>query len=478
MARLRVTTRGNARQINKAKDEGNVMKVFWRSLAAIAILAGLASPAVAEMRYKVQDIGTLPGDYASTPWGINSHGDVVGSSTGPGGQRAFVFFDRAGMIELRGISRRAFSVARDINDFGQVVGQSNFRATLWDLSRTARTNFGTPRYLDSQGRDSLDRSSDALAINNAGDVVGWFGGNQLSAPRHAFVYTAERGMVNITPFKPGIAHDINDAGLVAGWQDGRAFLWDHGEIRALRVVSEFKLASAYGINTFSEVVGSMTDIGLTTQHAFRYSASNGLEDLGGRGDQNLLRRINASGQSVGQGRLENGKLQALIHTDEHGLEALNDLITSPDAWYIEDATDINDKGMIVALAWHSDSRTRRAVRLVPVEISEGKCVSKCIRSNGIALTPLLRRNYPWVEATILVQDENGKPLPGVEVTITWSLPDGTTVTQHGQSGKANENELAMGGQRGTYVLKVRKLARDGYTFDPVASKAMVASVKL
>lgn len=465
-------------RINTVSDEEKVMTVFWRSLAVLAALAGLATPAAAETRYQVQDLGTLPGDYASTPWGINSHGDVVGSSTGIAGQRAFVFMDGAGMIELRGINRRAFSVARDINDFGQVVGQSNFRATLWDLRRTARTNFGTPRYLDSRGRDSLDRSSDALAINNAGDVVGWFGDNKLSAPRHAFVYTAERGMVNITPFKPGIAHDINDAGQVAGWQDGRAFLWDDGEIRALRVVSEFKLASAYGINAFSEVVGSMTDIGLTTQHAFRYSASNGLEDLGGRGDQNQLRRINARGQSVGQGRLENGKLQALIHTDEHGLLALNDLITSPDAWYIEDATDINDEGMIVALAWHSESKTRRAVRLVPMDVSGDGCVSRCLRSNGIVLTPLHRRTYPWVEATILVQDENGKPLPGVEVTIIWSLPDGTTVTQHGQSGKAGENEFAMGGQRGTYVLKIRKLARDGYTFDPVASKAMVASVKL
>lgn len=454
------------------------MKVFWKSLAVLAVLAGLATPAAAETRYQVQDLGTLPGDYASTPWGINSHGDVVGSSTGSAGQRAFVFVDRTGMIELHGISPHAYSVARDINDFGQVVGQSNFQATLWDLSNTDRAAFGRPRYLDSQGLDSLDRSSDALAINNAGDVVGWFGGNDFSVPRHAFIYTAERGMVNITPFAPGIAHDINDAGQVAGWQDGRAFLWDNGKIQALSVVPEFTLATAYGINAFSEVVGSMTDRGRTTQHAFRYSGSNGLEDLGGHGDQNLLRRINASGQSVGQGRLENGKLQALIHTDENGLEALNDLITSPDAWYIEDATDINDKGMIVAVAWHSDSRTRRAVRLVPVEISEDKCVSKCLRSNGIVLTPLLRRNYPWVEATILVEDENGKPLPGVEVTITWSLPDGTTVTQHGQSDKADENEFAIGGQQGTYVLKVRKLARDGYTFDPGASKAMIASVKL
>lgn len=444
-------------------------KLMLNLVGVLALLAGFSTSAVAGTRYVVEDLGTLPGDYESMPWGINAHGDVVGSSTGPKGQRAFLFFDRAGMIELPGVARGAMSVARDINDNGVVVGQSSFRAAVWDLSGNIAVDFGG-KYLDN-----LDRSSEALAVNNRGGIVGWFGGNLLRGSRHAFVYTEELGMVDLTPFGDGEANDINDAGQVAGVQNGRAFVWNDGRMERPELLPEFGKSTAWGINEFAEVVGSMTTKGLNSQRIFKFSSAVGLQDLGGHGDLNVLRRINANGQSVGQGRLADGKLQALIHSDADGLLALNSLITAPGDWYVEFATDINDEGVIVASAWSTKSRTRRAVKLVPV--AEDYCLDRCIRSEEIAMKAGYTRDQVWVDATVLITDENGAAVPGARVAITWSLPDGRTFEQVNATDRQGLAAFEAGGPRGAYVLKVRNVSRDGFEFDSAHSSAMVGVLK-
>jgi len=337
------------------------------------LLAGFASAGVAETRYTVADLGALPGDYEATPWGINAHGDVVGSSAGPKGQRAFLFVERVGMLELPTMARGGSSVARDINDLGVVVGQSNSRAAVWDLSGNLTRDVG-PKFLGS-----FDSTSEAMAVNNLGEIAGWMAGDTVRGARHAFVYAIDRGMIDITAFGFGEANDINDAGLVVGAQNGRAFLWNNGSIKFPDLLPGFGLSAAYGINEFLDFVGSMTNKSLTSQHSFKLSAAFGPEDLGGYGDRNMLRRINNKGQSVGQGRLADNVLQALIHSDSDGLQALNDLIAAPSEWFVDFATDINDYGVIVATAWNGRSRTRHAVKLIPAPAEY--CLQGCARSD-------------------------------------------------------------------------------------------------
>lgn len=348
------------------------MKKHLFNLAGIlALIVGYASVASGATLYKVQDLGTLPGDYESMPWGINAHGDVVGASTGPKGHRAFLYVDRVGMIELPAVARGANSVARDINDNGVVVGRSNFRAAVWDLSR----NIG----LDLRGHylDRLASDSEAMAVNGRGDITGWIGGDLLRGSRHAFVYFAEGGLVDLTPFGNGEGNDINEAGQVAGVQLDRAFVWSGRESERPELIPLFGNSAAYGINAFTEVVGSIAGKQTESIHLFKFSASVGVQDLGGHGDVNLLRRINVEGLAVGQGRLSDGRLQALVHSDRDGLWPLNKLIESRGKWFVDFATDINDEGVIVASAWNTTSKVRHAVKLIPV--TRVYCPDQCAR---------------------------------------------------------------------------------------------------
>jgi hypothetical protein len=73
-------------------DEGDaVMRTRLAAVVAGVLLLGTAfmdaSPVRAAVSYRVEDLGTLPGDYASVGMGINQLGDVVGWSAGPTGTR-------------------------------------------------------------------------------------------------------------------------------------------------------------------------------------------------------------------------------------------------------------------------------------------------------------------------------------------------------------------------------------------------------
>jgi len=74
------------------------------------------------------DLGTLGGaySYASSAYGINDAGQVVGGSwTAAGSQHAFITGPNGvGMTDLGTLGGRDYSEAFDINDAGQVVGYS------------------------------------------------------------------------------------------------------------------------------------------------------------------------------------------------------------------------------------------------------------------------------------------------------------------------------------------------------------------
>ena len=86
-------------------------------------------------RWAVEDLGTL-GGCCSEGYGINAFGDVVGvSDVGKrsGTQRAFLARPGAAMTDL---GTQGQSAARDLNDFGVVVGGSGSgqpHAVVWRL---------------------------------------------------------------------------------------------------------------------------------------------------------------------------------------------------------------------------------------------------------------------------------------------------------------------------------------------------------
>jgi probable HAF family extracellular repeat protein len=72
----------------------------------------------------IRQLGPLAGDSNSWAWGVNSRGQVVGQSFGPGG-RAFLYQDGV-MYDLNGLllpgSSLQLLLANDINDSGEIAG--------------------------------------------------------------------------------------------------------------------------------------------------------------------------------------------------------------------------------------------------------------------------------------------------------------------------------------------------------------------
>lgn len=138
-------------------------------------------------------------------WGhaINDRGQVVGEDT----QRAALWNGNTRPMLLTG--EVLPSSARDLNESGAVVVNMGGRASVWEA--------GSTRLLPTLGG-----FSEAFAINEAGTVAGM---SALAGPGyepHAVLW--QNGTV--TDLGAGVAHSLNDYGVVVGMADQRATLWN------------------------------------------------------------------------------------------------------------------------------------------------------------------------------------------------------------------------------------------------------------
>jgi probable HAF family extracellular repeat protein len=204
----------------------------------IGEIAGSANTAVAVRAFRslrtggTQDLGTLPGDGASEAFAINQAGQAVGYSSGPTGIRAAVWPRNGAAQALPGLPGSDTTKAFAINAQGSIAGVSEsgsgLHAVFW--SGDAVQDLGT---LAGQ------RFSEALGLNNKGEVVG-SSGDPVGARRAVL-------------WAPGFA--IKDLGVLPGGDSSRAL----------------------GINDRSEVVG--TSESLLGSRAFVWTADAGMQDL-------------------------------------------------------------------------------------------------------------------------------------------------------------------------------------------------------
>jgi probable HAF family extracellular repeat protein len=156
------------------------------------------------------------------------------------------------------------SEAVALNERGQVVGWSNVRRSL-NPRHAFLWEDGRMRDLGTLGRDlggDLPSLSAAVAINDRGQIVGNSSVNQNSPVSYAFVWQGGR----MTALAPGgddsTADAISERGQVVGWRGddlgygrGRAFTWHNGAIRALGVLPGRTYSWAHDLNERGEIVG-------------------------------------------------------------------------------------------------------------------------------------------------------------------------------------------------------------------------------
>jgi probable HAF family extracellular repeat protein len=166
----------------------------------------------------MKDLGTLPGLSASTAFRINSAGEVVGWSTaGPNDQnapynyRAFLYTSQGGMQDLGALPGMPESWAYGINSAGEVVGTSK---TLG--GPTHAFLYTTQGGMKDLGTLPGATYGGASGINDAGYVVG-------SSDSHGFLYTSQGKMIDLNGLLPNGSGwlledpwDINDSGQITG----------------------------------------------------------------------------------------------------------------------------------------------------------------------------------------------------------------------------------------------------------------------
>ena len=252
---------------------------------------------------KLTALHTLPGGRNSNAFGINNLGQVVGwsengvrDSTCGKATPSQVFrfeavrWEPSGEIhELPPLKGDTVAFSFGINDHGQAVGSSGTCATqglppgnvnglhavLWEQD-------GTPVFLGTLGDANNTMSNAASSINDLGQVVGT--SQFTDGTVHTFMWTKETDMHSIGTLPgafatiAGCCRTINNRGEIVGFSidanGSTAFLWKDGQIKDLNTLipanSPLHLLGAYSINDAGEIAGQGCVMPACTElHAFR-----------------------------------------------------------------------------------------------------------------------------------------------------------------------------------------------------------------
>jgi uncharacterized membrane protein len=310
----------------------------------------VTTPVFAEVLYNFIDLGTLGGS-GSVARSINNNGQIVGESGGYA-----TLFDPTGHGNNTNLGQ---GTAMSINDNGQVVGSFG----LWDNG--VITPLGT----------LPGKSAGApLSINNSGQVVGFSFSSDRDFRATLFDNTGNGNNIDLGLLPGerlgGYATSINDKGQIVGrvWDmtelGGPSYtvLFDpSGNGNNINLGSSHYLNGAHSINNNGQIVG------VNSRHATLFDSTghgNNI-DLGtlSSGGFSCAMSINNNGQIVGMA--DEGCATLFDPTGQGNNINLNEVVNLPLGWKLSSADSINDNGCIVGYGWN-DNNTKFAYLLTPI----------------------------------------------------------------------------------------------------------------
>jgi probable HAF family extracellular repeat protein len=294
-------------------------------------------------------------------YGINDSGQAVGYAKNSSNQSHAFVYDSTGMKDL-GTLGGTNSIAKNINNSGQVAGYSQFAAG----------NNAYHAFLYSPATGKMDdigslggNSMDILGLNNSGQVAGYGYITGSTTITHAFLYTPGTGMQDLHTLSTlqnigtkSRAAGINDSGDVIGYFDvsgttnTHAFLYSNGTMIDLGTIDDYNGKSqAVGINNLGQVAGYSQVTG-NYNHAFLYTPDGGMQDLGTLGGYtSIARGIGEDGTVYGYSNTTTGAQHAFIYRDGKMID-LNDLLPADSGWGVLSdvtGTGISNNGRIIGI---------------------------------------------------------------------------------------------------------------------------------
>lgn len=260
------------------------------SAIAASFCALVAMPATAMPR--IRDLGTLGGPSAFAR-DINEPGQIVGESATASGQtHAFIYTPWIGRMTDLGTLGGTFSQALAVADRGVVTGTSSLasgetRAFVWEQGRIQ----ALPQLGGAMFSEGIDVNDSAVVVGQSGGVaVRWISGKVEKL--------GTLGGAN------SFATGINSSGVIVGSSSTtsgqfHAFVFRNGTMTDLGTFGGVS-STAEDINSSGDIVGTFEPTPGAPPHGYLLRAGV-FVDLGVLGSSSIARGISNSGLIVGEG---------------------------------------------------------------------------------------------------------------------------------------------------------------------------------